>query len=155
MKQTGFTLIEIAIVVLIIALLAVVAVPTYKRYVIEAKLADVLEYADAAALAFTDYYQETGECPTVELAGLQSRSPIPHIATVSRSLDRNPCRDWMEIYLEIDGDSEPALKMLDRDRVMMRGYLGAEGEVKWTCGFSRYTPEVRQYLPSTCQEELL
>ena len=151
----GFTLVEIMIALAIVAVLVALAFPAYQRYMLKAKLSDVIEYTEVVKLAFTEFYEETGECPTPQKAGLKVNSPIPHIATVSHAWDRNPCQKWFEAYLEIDGDSEPALKDLDRDRVMLRGTIGNDGSVSWTCGFSRYTPEIKDYLPQSCQAGLI
>ena len=41
-KQTGFTLVEVMIVVAIIAILAAIAYPNYQRYVIKTKRTDVM-----------------------------------------------------------------------------------------------------------------
>jgi type IV pilus assembly protein PilA len=47
-KQTGFTLIELMIVVAIIAILAAIAIPAYQRYIAEAKMAKVTDHWDNA-----------------------------------------------------------------------------------------------------------
>jgi type IV pilus assembly protein PilA len=143
------------VTIVIVGILAAVAIPAYQRYMIKAKLADVIAYADVAKLAFTETFEETGECPTVAGAGLKQTSPIPHISRVSYAWDRNPCEKWFEVYLEIDGQSEPSLEHLDRDRVMIRGNISQTGQVTWQCGFSRYTPAIKRYLPISCQDELL
>ncbi len=151
----GFTIIEIMITLVVLGILVAVALPAYQRYLLKTKLADVIAYAGVAKLQLTEFYEETSQCPTVATSGLKEFSPIPHIAQVSTSWDRDPCRDWFEVYLEIDGSSEPALADLDRDRVMLRGNIGQDGQITWQCGFSRYTPEIRKYLPASCQDELL
>lgn len=46
--QSGFTLIELMIVVAIIAILAAIAIPAYNQYIKEARLAKVTEHYDAA-----------------------------------------------------------------------------------------------------------
>ena len=50
-KQTGFTLIELMIVVAIIAILAAIAIPAYNRYIAEAKMAKVNDHTDNAIRA--------------------------------------------------------------------------------------------------------
>jgi type IV pilus assembly protein PilA len=47
-KQTGFTLIELMIVVAIIAILAAIAIPAYNQYIKEARIAKVTEHYDQA-----------------------------------------------------------------------------------------------------------
>jgi type IV pilus assembly protein PilA len=47
-KQTGFTLIELMIVVAIIAILAAIAIPAYNQYIREARMAKVTDHYDEA-----------------------------------------------------------------------------------------------------------
>ena len=47
-KQSGFTLIELMIVVAIIAILAAIAIPAYNNYIREARMAKVTDHYDGA-----------------------------------------------------------------------------------------------------------
>ncbi len=47
-SQSGFTLIELMIVVAIIAILAAIAIPAYNEYIKEAKMAKVTDHYDGA-----------------------------------------------------------------------------------------------------------
>jgi type IV pilus assembly protein PilA len=50
-RQTGFTLIELMIVVAIIAILAAIAIPAYNQYIREARMAKVTDHYDNAIRA--------------------------------------------------------------------------------------------------------
>lgn len=57
-KQSGFTLIELMIVVAIVAILAAVAMPAYKGYVAKAKFSDVINSAGAVKTQVELCYSE-------------------------------------------------------------------------------------------------
>jgi len=63
MKQKGFTLIELMIVVAIIGILAHFAMGKYQNYVARAQVAEGLALASGVKTALTLYYQETGGFP--------------------------------------------------------------------------------------------
>ena len=58
--QTGFTLIELMIVVAIIGILAAVALPAYQDYTKRAKLSEVVLAAAGCRLAVTEFFSTSG-----------------------------------------------------------------------------------------------
>ncbi|MEM6987609.1 MAG: prepilin-type N-terminal cleavage/methylation domain-containing protein [Pseudomonadota bacterium] len=64
MKQRGFTLIELMIVIAIIGILASIAVPSYRDYVRKANMAEVIAIVEAQATKLQVYYNENGFWPT-------------------------------------------------------------------------------------------
>jgi type IV pilus assembly protein PilA len=74
-KQSGFTLIELMIVVAIIGILAAVAIPAYQDYTIRAKVSEVLVIASAARTSVAEYYISTGGMPTsTNIAGINTNA---------------------------------------------------------------------------------
>lgn len=60
MKNTkGFTLIELLITIVIIAIIMAIAIPSYKKYVLQTQLSSIFHEAEAAKLAVTNDYYKT------------------------------------------------------------------------------------------------
>ncbi len=62
-KQSGFTLIELMIVVAIVGLLAAVAVPTYNTYTKRAYIAEAMNLVNPVKKVLSEQFTVTGEFP--------------------------------------------------------------------------------------------
>jgi type IV pilus assembly protein PilA len=75
--QTGFTLIELMIVVAIIGILAAIAIPAYDNYIIRTQVSEGASLVDDARTAVADFYQNYGHWPaTNNSASLPSAASI-------------------------------------------------------------------------------
>ena len=76
-KQQGFTLIELMIVVAIIAILAAIAIPAYRDYLIRTQVSEGASLTGGAKVAVDEYYANYGVAPTTNTAaGLATDTDI-------------------------------------------------------------------------------
>ena len=63
MRNPGFTLIELMVVVAIISILATLALPSYQDRVIKAQVGEGIALAEVVKLAMANYYAKYGKLP--------------------------------------------------------------------------------------------
>jgi len=79
--RKGFSLIELVIVISIIGILAAIAIPAYRQYIIKAKMAEVTNIIRYLATAVSTYRQEM-----LAVAGASNWPDCPDIASIQNSL---------------------------------------------------------------------
>ncbi|TQE96691.1 MAG: pilin [Spiribacter salinus] len=63
-KQSGFTLIELMIVVAILAILMAIAIPAYQDYTIRSQVSEGMNLAGGVRTAVAEYWVDKGSFPT-------------------------------------------------------------------------------------------
>jgi len=141
-SQSGFTLIELMIIIAIIAIILTLALPVYTDYSIRAKIGEALSVAAAAKTAVTATCMED---PT--LTGLDNDAAGYSFGTST----------WVESITVSEDCSEPLITMVTRNtgapapapEITLTGtFDGVSGRLIWVCALP-IAPD--HLVPATCR----
>ncbi len=135
MKQKGFTLIELMIVVAIIGILAAIAIPAYQDYTIRARVTEGLEMASSAKLAVSETSMTNNALPATQVAtGYTSPAATANVT----SIVVGAAGVITITYTAAAGGGT----------IIMTPTLTANGDVTWDCTTGTLLPK---YRPASCR----
>ena len=139
-KQQGFTLIELMIVVAIIGILASIAIPSYQDYTIRAQISEGLVLSAGAKLALAEHYMMSGDWPNNNVkAGLANQNDITGKYVKSVRVKDN-------VIIIMYGND--ANKVISNKKLNLTAIFDL-GIVRWSCASAGVIED--RHLPSACR----
>ena len=148
-QQSGFTLIELMIVIAIIGILAAIAIPAYQDYLVRTQVSEGFSLASGSKTAVGEFYSNNGFFPTSNVeAGHANAGSI--IGKYVESVEINRAASGSAHIIATMGRSVNT-KVLGGEIILSGTFEG--GSYNWSCSTGTGDPaEIpTKYLPSACR----
>ena len=157
MKQKGFTLIELMIVVASIGILAAIAIPQDQNYVARAQVAEGLVLASGAKTAVAEYYDSKGSfpagCSGVGFPHCNAEVGLTDPTTITGKHVNHVAISASGGTITLKFKSAPDAHALIAGGVVKLTPTAHGGSISWACSNSTLfaTTDITKFLPSSCK----
>ena len=146
-SASGFTLIELMIVISIIAILVALAMPAYQNYIIRAKVTECVAAGAPIKISLSEFYQTSGRWPAnITEAGIYA-DQNSNVSEFCSFFLYNPNQGDYAINVDVS-EIDSSLGII---YLIMSPEDPVVGGIDWNCQ-SWVNATTTKYLPSTCRD---
>ncbi len=146
---TGFTLIELMIVVTIIGLLSAIAIPAYQDYAIRAKMSEVVLALSACRTSITELYALGGTAPGANNWGCESNTS-KFVSALTTDVNGVVTVTVANINPSVDSRVVTMIPLVASGTAATIASDLGKGVFGWMCGGTG-TSVLYKFLPGTCR----
>ena len=155
-SQSGFTIIEVMIVTMIIGVISAIVLPTVREYTARAKISEALLAFSNCRNIITDVYQSGDHSPGPHNWGCESDPALDRVSQYVLIIDTKDTPSPGTIVVTLTGfNGDPRLDLQDitlspKDSLGNAPVIG-NGLNRWRCGSpADGTTLAQKYLPGSC-----
>ena len=156
-QQSGFTLIELMIVVAIIGILAAVALPAYQDYTVRAKVSEGMVLGSGMKTGVLDAFTSNGVAGITSYSGVVTADAANIATDYIAGIAVNATTGVITVTFDVTATGIPALTGANT-LVFVPTINGAAlsdtnttGSVEWECNAAAGTTIAAKYLPTACK----
>lgn len=145
----GFTLIEIILVIMIIAIMTAIAIPAYQHYLTKARLAEVFSVASGLKPRIVESYYFNQTCP-INNNGSNTfiEAPTAYATKIINDITVATGTSGCDIIITIKNDAPVAAEVKGKIINLHLISTNTSGAMAWQCVTT--IPEPAKYLPASC-----
>jgi len=146
--STGFTLIELMIVVAIIGILAAIAIPAYQDYIARSQASEALQLLGGAKGPMAEFYGDKGRWPWApnSVMGTLSGKYVSAVTFLIPVTAANETAQSLSLQAQYRATR---VSVLIQNKTML--YVTTNGGRIWRCQVGGATPVLIRYLPASCK----